>query len=429
MMPQDSMNPFQQIMQATGYGQPNLQGMPQPNPISYNTNPLAMLQHANPNAQMPPQQPQFQQLKQPQMQMPQQAMSMQGGAAPQQAAMPSAQMPQGMGMQLPQTPQQASAPVGGGMPSAQASPLPQGQQRYTPQQLAALGRNGDNTIAHLTPGEMTVPPELQSPKVLATLQKEYAKKGVSASDFTVGSPNAKINPATGLPEFNFWDSFLPIALSVAGGVGGSLIAPGIGTAIGAGLGTTAGDLATGKDVQSSLMAGGLSGLGSYAGGALLGKAAAGTTDAAANQALTNTAVSSSGVNPEGFAVPTLQDAGINTAGQSATQAAASTPSSSGFLSGMLPNGMNSGNVIGGAAGGALGNTMFGTNTATQTPQYPPGFMTPMTPVSQLGSYQSQLGQGSGNGLNPNFTGYNPFTLSPSSYNFFPQQTGVSTATS
>ena len=47
---------------------------------------------------------------------------------------------------------------------------PQGQPRLTPSEMAALGRGGDTLVAHLTPGELTVPPQLQSPQLIAALQ-------------------------------------------------------------------------------------------------------------------------------------------------------------------------------------------------------------------------------------------------------------------
>lgn len=67
-----------------------------------------------------------------------------------------------------------------------------------PQQLKAMGRNGDNTVAHLTPGEVVLPHEVA--------QKLKGKiEGMIGQDqmerLTVGRGTASVNPATGLEEF------------------------------------------------------------------------------------------------------------------------------------------------------------------------------------------------------------------------------------
>lgn len=73
----------------------------------------------------------------------------------------------------------------------------------SPQELAALGRNGDSIIAHLTPGEIQVPPQVQTPQVLQTLQQAFAAKGAPLQNFIAQSPTESQNPATGQPEFGF----------------------------------------------------------------------------------------------------------------------------------------------------------------------------------------------------------------------------------
>lgn len=71
-----------------------------------------------------------------------------------------------------------------------------------------------------------------------------------------------INPKTGLLEFKkrrgikgFFKKIIPTVLTVGGGILGTIIAPGIGTSIGAGLGNTAGQLATGRNLKTSAMRG------------------------------------------------------------------------------------------------------------------------------------------------------------------------------
>ena len=133
--------------------------------------------------------------------------------------------------------------------------------------LAALGRGPDNTLVHMSRGEV------------ASLQKIANTAGGSLS----------VNPKTGLPEAGFLNSILPM---IAGGL--SMLIPGMqpfGAAlIGAGTGALTGD----KD-QSLLMRAGLGALGGWGGagvaqglagvGASAGKEAA---SAATQEALKNT---------------------------------------------------------------------------------------------------------------------------------------------
>ena len=330
-------------------------------------------------------------------------------------------------------PQASPAAAGGGMrPQAGQSPVPAvqpqvgGQQRaYTPQELAAMGRLGDNAIAHLTNGEITVPPEVQTPKVLATLKSEYNKKGVDPAQFTVGSPQSSTNPQTGLHEYNFWSSFLPIAL----GIGGSLVLPGIGTVlgssldaaalggIGAGAGTAVGDLATGKDLQQSLMGGALAGAGGYAAGSLFG----GASDAASG------AANSSGAAGSGGGAGSAAGNAANAVGSKAYLAASPAdqvaldvakeggygPAIAATYRAGIPG------AVGGLAGGLLANSMFGGNTSNTSSGLPSNFNKPYTPPSQLPSFAQQLGMTTYNGPQANFTGYNPATNNPMAYNFFP----------
>jgi len=93
------------------------------------------------------------------------------------------------------------------------------------QQISKMGRGGDTLLAHLTPGEMEVPKEVQTPKVLATLKQAYESKGVSPQQFTAGSPQSSMNPQTGLPEYNFMSAFLPAALGIAGSFAMPWLAP------------------------------------------------------------------------------------------------------------------------------------------------------------------------------------------------------------
>jgi hypothetical protein len=105
-------------------------------------------------------------------------------------------------------------------------------------EMAKMGRYGDSVLAHMTPGEMAVPPEVQTPQVMHALTNAFRSMGVSPQMFQAGSPNASTNPQTGANEFSILGALLP----VLGAIGGSMIMPGIGTAIGGGLGGAAGGM-------------------------------------------------------------------------------------------------------------------------------------------------------------------------------------------
>jgi len=131
----------------------------------------------------------------------------------------------------------------GGMPSQQYP------MREEASELADRGRYGDTTLVHMTPGEV---------QGLASLGQ------------------LTINPDTGLPEAFNMQALLPII----GGIAGSFLLPGIGTAlgasalgataIGAGLGTTAGGLLSGQSFGEAALGGVMSGAMSFGMGSLMG---------------------------------------------------------------------------------------------------------------------------------------------------------------
>lgn len=390
-----NMQAFAQMLAAQGFGPPNLtsapQGMPQGAPSPQSISPV-------------PQQPG----------MPPQGMPPQGQPQPQ-GLPPGPQPPQG-GMQNPS------------------------QRRFTEQELSALGRMGDTTIAHMTPGEITVPQQVQTPKVLATLKKEYHKKGVDPSQFTVGSPQSSVNPSTGLHEYNFWSSFLPMALGAAGGI--------FGGPLGAAAGTTLGGMAGGQKFGNAAMSGALAGLGDWGLGSLVGGTGSlssmfGNADADAAAGAAGNSTSGAGAMaggvpssaPSGGPLGDILNQGLSNSpsgyiaaapqAQVAADVAAAgngmggAPSNLGNLYGMLPKGTNIGNVAGAGIGASLGNSMFGQQSST-TNGLPSNFNKPYTPASQLPSAQNQLGYNTYNGPTANFTGYNPATNNPMAYNFFGQ---------
>jgi hypothetical protein len=146
---------------------------------------------------------------------------------------PSTGIPQAMGV---------TGMAEGGMPSQQ---YPMQEEAM---ELANRGRYGDTTLVHMTPGEV---------------------QGLSSLG------QLTINPDTGLPEAFNMKSLLPII----GGIAGSFLLPGIGTAlgagalgstaIGAGLGTAAGGLLAGQSLGEAALGGVMSGAMSFGIGSLM----------------------------------------------------------------------------------------------------------------------------------------------------------------
>ena len=68
--------------------------------------------------------------------------------------------------------------------------------------LAKKGRYGDTHVAHLASGERIVPPVI-SPELQSALDAELSRAGIDPSAYVVGSPEASINPETGMQEFGF----------------------------------------------------------------------------------------------------------------------------------------------------------------------------------------------------------------------------------
>ena len=254
----------------------------------------------------------------------------------------------------------------------------------TPAQMAANGRFGDQVVAHLTPGEIQVPPQLQNQKLMEDLRKAFAHFGLSPSQFTAGSPAASTNPATGAPEYSLLAALLPII----GGIGGGLVAgPGgaaVGGAVGGGLGAAA-DHQNGTGVALSALGGGAGG---YLAGGGLGSGA--TVQGAA---------AGSGVGPVGQAAAAPADV-----------AAASNPF--GGYAGAIKTGYGAG--LGSVVGGSL-------SPQPQSSALPSSFTNPLPALNT--NYNQLLGNNQGS--KPSFAGYNPYAAvtggGPSAgggYNFY-----------
>ena len=72
--------------------------------------------------------------------------------------------------------------------------------------IAALGRDGDKFMAHVTTGEMVVPPVINE-ETKQRIRKEMIAAGLNPNEYTVGG-GMSINPITGMPEFGLEEMIL-----------------------------------------------------------------------------------------------------------------------------------------------------------------------------------------------------------------------------
>lgn len=303
----------------------------------------------------------------------------------------------GPGMPGGVMPQQA--PMGAPTPGAQpgAGPL-QGVPGANPMQqqaagLAHQGRFGDKTLGHLSPGEVMIPPEMQSAQLMQQIGKAFAQMGMSPAQFTAGSPSGVRNPQTGMQEFSLLGALLPIL----GGAAGTMIGgPGVGTAIGGALGGAGAGLMDHSGGMGTLLQAGLGGLGGYLGSGGMGGGAA-SPAAQATSAL-----------PEGMSGPVA----------AATDPVGSMTSSPfGGMGGAMRGGLGAG------LGSAVGSMLTPPPQTSGTPNLPPGFNNPMPPMNP--SFNHMLGNNNSSRIG--FNGYNPFAVATGQqpYNFYsPTGNGV-----
>ena len=132
-----------------------------------------------------------------------------------------------------QQPQQGSPMMQEGMPQGGQHMMPDGQpmpdqmmppqqmmpdQMMPPPQAADMGRRGDTTVGHLTPGEVVVPVDLQTPQLMAALMEAL---GPDFGRYQVGGEDDSINPQTGMPEFGYDDGGYGSESNPGGGVSGA----------------------------------------------------------------------------------------------------------------------------------------------------------------------------------------------------------------
>jgi hypothetical protein len=321
------------------------------------------------------------------------------------------------------------------MPQQEMPQQPGGQPRLTAAEMARLGRYGDQVIAHLTPGEIQVPPELQSPKVLATLHKEFEKVGVSPQQFMAGSPQSSINPASGAPEYSLWSAILP----VAGAVVGSLI-PGIGTAAGMALGGAVGGglggAIDGTGWQGALLGAAGGAAGGYLGGSggisgLLGSMGSSTAEAAGSALASQAASQAAGAGAgAAFGTPAAA-AGAAGAGAAGSAANAGWDQALQYAAGSAANApVNSAASVAPAMSlgqKLMGGMYAGVGSSLGQGLAPPTTKNPSTPDAigpPLPAINPNYGQllGSGQASRPSFTNYSPYRAvagSQPGYRFFP----------
>jgi len=80
---------------------------------------------------------------------------------------------------------------------------------------AKKGRGTDDTVGHLTKGEVIIPAQIMAdPKNKQMIAELFKSSGGNLDEFTVGHEKNKINPETGQPEFVWWVPLVAAAATV-----------------------------------------------------------------------------------------------------------------------------------------------------------------------------------------------------------------------
>ncbi len=71
--------------------------------------------------------------------------------------------------------------------------------------IQSMGNGPDSQVAHVTPGEIVIPKEVQDeePQVVQAFIKAMTKAGLPWRQFVVGAKEGSVNERTGLQEFQF----------------------------------------------------------------------------------------------------------------------------------------------------------------------------------------------------------------------------------
>ena len=138
-------------------------------------------------------------------------------------------------------------------------------------QIAAAGRGPDTTLAHLTPGEVVLPPEMmESPEFETAVENRFRELDLNPEQYVVGMGIASLNPQTGLEEFGFFKklgkSIKKIAKKIAP-VAGPLanLIPGVGPIVAGAIGAAT-NVVGGKGLKGAISGA----LGGYGTGKLIG---------------------------------------------------------------------------------------------------------------------------------------------------------------
>tara|TARA_R100001082_G_scaffold10953_1_gene5971 strand:+ start:3585 stop:5204 length:1620 start_codon:yes stop_codon:yes gene_type:complete len=122
--------------------------------------------------------------------------------------------------------------------------------------IAGLGRGEDSMIAHVAPGEMVVPPVI-SETTQDKIKQEMIAVGLDPNEYTVGQ-GMSINPITGMAEFGFLKKLgksLKKVVKKVAPIAGALLIPGVGGALGKGLGAIGSKLGIKAGIGSKLLGG------------------------------------------------------------------------------------------------------------------------------------------------------------------------------
>mgnify|MGYP003631526377 CR=1 FL=1 len=123
------------------------------------------------------------------------------------------------------------------------------------QNMAQMGRFGDTSMAHVSPGEMVVPKEIlnRRPNLQRGIMGAIAQEGMDPRRYTVGASQNSINPMTGQPEYFNLKKLLKFAAPF-------LLGPAVGSAIGSLFPSLAGAGALASTARGALGAAGTSAL-------------------------------------------------------------------------------------------------------------------------------------------------------------------------
>ena len=138
-------------------------------------------------------------------------------------------------------------------------------------QIAAAGRGPDTTLAHLTPGEVVLPPEMMESEQFETaVENRFRELDLNPEQYVVGMGIASLNPQTGLEEFGFFKklgkSIKKIAKKIAP-IAGPLanFIPGVGPIVAGAIGAAT-NVVGGKGLKGAISGA----LGGYGTGKLIG---------------------------------------------------------------------------------------------------------------------------------------------------------------